>query len=250
MRILLTNDDGIESEGIRALRDILDQDHDVWVFAPDGERSAMSHYITVKGPVRCSRVGPSATACSGSPADCVILSHLGAVPFSPEIVISGINRGPNLGSDIIYSGTAAAARQAALQGTPGIAVSLNAHEDPFHFENAAAFVSEHLAMLVRLWNEHHFININIPNSPIRHDEVEITTPCNRRYTDRLSRFNAPNGDEYFFVDGEPLAGDLLPGTDWHAVHSGVVSISPIFLNPVNHEDDEPYRSALFSRAGA
>ncbi len=248
MRILLTNDDGVFSPGLEALREALVRDHDVWVVAPDGERSAMSHYITVKGPVAVKELSPQVFSCSGSPADCVIVAVLAAMPEVPDMVLSGINIGPNLGTDIIYSGTAAAARQAALMGIAGVALSLDAFSEPLHFEPLAGFVADNLDDLRELWNSHHFVNINAPNSTQPIQEVEITHPCRRTYNDRLHEFQAPRGETYYFMAGNPVDIELEPGTDWYAVSRGALSISPIGLEPVNHKDDEAYRSALFVKS--
>jgi len=130
MNILITNDDGIESEGLKTLARVLSRDHRIMIVAPDGERSGKSHSISLGEPVRMRRMGENALACGGTPADCVLFSILGAVPEKPDIVVSGINRGPNLGTDIIYSGTAAAARQAALMGYAAVAVSVTSFSPP------------------------------------------------------------------------------------------------------------------------
>lgn len=204
----------------------------------------MSNSITISEPIRCTKVGDRIFASSGTPADCVILATLGVVPRPIDVVISGINIGANLGSDIVYSGTAAAARQAAFKQIPGIALSLNSFKEPFYFEPLAEFTANHLAELVSLWNEDHFVNINAPNvSDIL--PARITTPAMRRYEDRLLPFQPPRGGTYYFVDGHPERTELLPGTDWHAVEHGFISISPIMLNPVNHECELAYRRARF-----
>jgi len=245
MRVLLTNDDGVHSPGLEAVRGALQDRHDVWTIAPDSERSAMSHYITVKNPVSCMHVGERIFASSGSPADCVIIGMLGALPQPPELVISGINIGANLGSDIIYSGTCAAARQAAIMGIPGIALSLDAFKEPLHFDPLARFIRENLDELVGLWNGEHFINVNAPNSAELDKRIEITSPSIRIYHDKLARFHSPKGDVYFFMDGGLAETELEPGTDWYAVSHGAISVSPIYLNPVNHSDSAAYHDAGF-----
>jgi 5'-nucleotidase len=245
MRILLTNDDGIDSPGLHAVREALEPTHDTWILAPDGERSAMSHYITIKDPIRCREIGERVLAADGSPADCVILGMAGALPAPPDVVVSGINIGPNLGTDIIYSGTVAAARQAAIMGIPGIALSVDAYRGTLHFEPLAEFIRERIEELVELWNEEHFINVNAPNSPERGKPVEVTSPAVRFYHDKLSEFRTPRGDVYFFMGGYPAEPELVPGTDWHAVHHGAISVTPVMLNPVSHPVAEDYRKALY-----
>jgi 5'-nucleotidase len=249
LRILLTNDDGIESAGLEAMRAALDPEHEVWILAPDGERSAMSHYITVRDPIRCQQLGDRVYATSGSPADCVIVGLLGAVPEKPDIVVSGINIGPNLGTDIIYSGTVAAARQAAFMGVPGIAVSINTYVPPYHLGPLSGFVARNLALLQSLWNPRHLININGPNVDTDDVAVEITRPSWRIYHDQVEEFRSPRGDMYYFLTGHPVDSQMEEGSDWTAVAEGRISVSPVYLNPVDHHEDEAYRNALFERSG-
>jgi 5'-nucleotidase len=247
--VLLTNDDGVDSAGLEALRVALGAEHDVWIIAPDGERSAMSHYITIRDPIRCRKIGERIYSSSGSPADCVIVGLLGGLEVTPDIVVSGINIGHNLGTDIIYSGTVAAARQAAFMGVPGLAVSINTYSPPFHLEPLATFVTRNLAEFKRLWNPRHFININAPNRDIADAPVRVTFPSWILYEDRIERFDSPRGDSYYFLHGRPVEGRIEEGSDWHAVKEGAVSVSPIYLNPVDHHEDESYRDALFLKSG-
>ncbi len=241
MKLLLTNDDGIESPGLDALFDALSVEHEVWILAPDGERSGMSNYVTLHDPLRLRRIDERRAVSSGSPADCVILGLQDALPVKPDAVLSGINMGPNLGSDILFSGTAAAARQAALMGIPGIALSLAGVCAPFHFGPMQAFIRENLAKLAELWTQDHFLNINAPNKPDMNMPVEITTTCVRVYHGGLAQFSSPRGDTYFFVNGEPADSDPVPGTDEYAVARGSISMSAIALYPVTHERADRYK---------
>jgi 5'-nucleotidase len=249
VRILLTNDDGIDSAGLEALRVAL-ADHEVWIIAPDGERSAQSHSITVHDPIRCRELGDTVFSISGTPADCVIVGLLGVMGgVKPDVVVSGINIGPNLGTDIIFSGTVAAARQGAFMGIPGIAVSINSYRPPFHLGPLARFVARHLDELVSLWNPRHLININGPNIDSESLPVEITYPSWRIYHDQLEEFSSPRGERYYFLNGHPIKTPMEKGSDWTAVAEGAVSVSPIYLNPVDHHEDEAYRSADFLLKG-
>ena len=139
MRILLTNDDGIHSEGIRQLEKTLGARHELWLVAPESEKSGGSHSITLKDSIRARCMGEHRFACRGTTADCVIISLLGLIPPKVDMVISGVNHGPNLGTDILFSGTAAGARQGALMGVPSVAISLGAYAPPFDFSGAAEF---------------------------------------------------------------------------------------------------------------
>ena len=243
MRILLTNDDGIKSPGLKALKDSL-KDHDVWMVAPAIEQSGKSHSITFMDPVRFSRLEPQVFSCMGSPADCVMYSVLGAIPEKPDLVISGINIGPNLGTDLIFSGTAAAARQAALMGLPGIAVSTDSFSEPFYFSNTADFIRDNLELLLSLWRPDHFININTPNQPEFPSEVRITEPSRRVYSDKVVRFDAPRGDSYFFLEGSGVSFSGA-NSDSEAIAAGAVSVSPIFLHPQNRDEARAYEKAEF-----
>lgn len=246
MRILLTNDDGIHSKGLQKLKAGLEPDHEVWVVAPDGERSGMSHYLTLKDPVRSRKRGHQAYSTSGSPADCVIVGILGIMPHKPDVVLSGINIGPNLGTDLIYSGTAAAARQASFMGVPGVALSLEGFVEPLYFSPLVDFVAGNLDVLRDLWDEHHFININAPNKPDPSPAVEITRPSKRIYHDMLVNYDSPRGETFYFLEGTPAESAPEEGTDWEALRRGAIAVSPIYLHPVNHLPDDRYRNARFT----
>lgn len=245
MKILLTNDDGIESPGLAAVKDALQEKHEVWVFAPEGERSGMSHSISVSEAVKVRKQGKRAYSCSGSPADCVLFSLLGALPIIPDVIVSGMNIGANLGTDIIYSGTAAAAREAALKGKPGIAISLAERTPPLDFRTGAQFLYDNLELLFSLWTAEHFININIPNGGKAPARIEITHPSTRIYKDRLVHYTAPDGDIYYFLDGSNPEADGEAGSDWHAVSAGNISITPVFLHPIHHQESYAYKHATF-----
>ncbi len=156
MKVLLTNDDGITSSGLKIIEKVLSTKHDVTVVAPDSERSGYSNSLTLGKKLIIEKINSSRYKCNGTPADCIHRTLLGAVHFIPDIVVSGINIGPNLGTDLIYSGTAAGARQAALMGIPGIAVSTAAFSEPYNFETAADFVLKHIEYFASVWNRNCF----------------------------------------------------------------------------------------------
>ncbi len=243
MRILITNDDGIKSPGLEALREAL-SDHDVWVVAPAKQQSGKSHSVTFMEPVCFNKLEEQVYSVEGSPADCVLYSVHGAIPVKPDVVVSGINLGPNLGTDLIYSGTAAAARQAALMGIPGIAVSNNSFTEPLYFKGPAEFIAKNLDLMLSLWHEDHFINVNTPNKPVFPDEVRITLPSRRIYEDKAVKFDSPRGGTYFFLEGSS-AKYSGKNTDSEAIAEGVVSVSPIFIHPKNHDESKAYQNAKF-----
>lgn len=247
MKILLTNDDGIFSDGIAALKQAFEPDHEVWMVAPDTERSGTSHAITLRDAVRMSQVGEREFSCGGTPADCVLYSLLGAVDVEPDVVVSGINHGPNIGTDIIYSGTVAAARQAALMKRPAVAVSLVGMQIPLNFALAADFMARNIELMTSLWLPDHILNVNVPNVFSKRPEIVVTHPARRIYRDRLVDFSAPNGERYFFLQGSLNEAVIEPGSDWDAVKQENISVSPIYLHPLNHSEDEAYHEAVFDR---
>lgn len=243
MRILLTNDDGYTSPGLKALEAAL-QGHELWIVAPERERSGQSHAITIKEPVRFHRVGEQHYFCSGTPADCVMFSLLGVLPERPDLIISGINLGANLGTDIIFSGTAAAARQGALMGVPSVAVSLNSHTPPFHFDPLARFVADNCDNFIDKGGPHHFININAPNETGYRKGFRITWPGRRRYQDSFVDFKAPNGDTYCFLTGR-VQDQLDEGSDVKAVSDGYLSVSPVQVQP-QEASQEVFTTEMFT----
>ncbi len=231
MRLLLTNDDGYDCEGIQYLAEELEKDHEVWVMAPDSERSGTSHAITLKGASKLRKIAERRFTCSGMPADCVILSILGILPFRPDAVISGINRGPNLGTDLVYSGTAAAARQAALYDIPALAVSLAGLEAPFLFREASRFVALNLSKLLNHWKQGIFLNLNIPNSSGTEHRIEMAKLAIRSYSDNLKRFTAPDGSVFCFLADGKIETLHEEGTDHWFVDQGCAALSKVLIRP-------------------
>jgi len=240
MNVLITNDDGIESPGLRALVDVLSIEHDVWVAAPEGERSGSSLAISLHGAVRFRKLDERLFACSGTPADCVLYGCLGAVDCKPDIVLSGINLGPNLGTDIMYSGTVGAARQASLMGIPGVAVSVVGRQAPYYFTAAAEFVRRNLDSFVSLWTEDHLLNINVPNIDAADLPTVVTRPSRRIYRDRLDSFSAPNRDIYYFLHGDAPETIGEHDSDWEAVSAGRISVCPVLVHPGNWTGESVY----------
>lgn len=231
MKILVTNDDGVDAAGIKALVEQLKNEHEVWILAPDRERSGASHSVNLRDPGKIVECGPQEYSCSGTPADCVMMAYLGALPFKPELVIAGINRGPNLGTDILYSGTCAAARQASLYSLPGIAVSCAIRQGPFRYGAAAAFVRKNLKKLVEACLPSAFININAPSTEDQNLEGLWASVSIRHYHDEIRPFKAPDGGIYCFL--EPGLTETIGGefSDEAIVARGLVAISSILIHP-------------------
>ncbi|MDR3168157.1 MAG: 5'/3'-nucleotidase SurE [Treponema sp.] len=235
MEILLTNDDGIGCEGLGKLAGALRSrtNHKVWVLAPEIDRSGVSHGLTILGnPVRFMEVEKDTWSCSGQPVDCVLTGVLGGIPdMNPGIVLSGINRGPNLGTDIIYSGTAAAARQAALMGIPAIAFSLAGHSD-FCWDMAAEYAADHLGEFLDMWEQDTFINVNIPNTSSGPGGIKKTWPALKNYHDRLELIKSEAGVGWCFLRAGDQTVEREDGSDWDTVSRNMVSASPVFIHPV------------------
>jgi 5'-nucleotidase len=238
MNILLTNDDGIGSPGLMDLAGILRsrREHHIFVLAPDRNRSGVSHGLTMlTDPLRLTEIEKDTWSCSGKPADCVLAAVLGEKPCKPDVVVAGINKGANLGSDIIYSGTDAAARQAALMGIPGIALSLAAWEG-CRWEMAAAYAADHLEEFLALWKEDTFINVNIPNTPEGPGGMVHTWPAIKRYHDKVSYIKVPDGREWCFLVSGNSTSDAGAGSDVDAVSRNLVSVSAVCAHPVIRRD--------------
>jgi 5'-nucleotidase len=255
LRVLITNDDGIDSPGIYALVDALMTAHEVVVVAPSGNRSGISHAITSDEAITMERrreAGVLAYACSGTPADCVFL---GAAELSPrpDLVISGINHGPNLADDVNYSGTVAGAVEASLLGIPALAVSLASnHEDPLgrrYWESAAEIVRrcvtqayDHLCDAACYWN------VNVPNLPIdRIAGITVTRLGRKRICGRMVGQEHGGATRYYRAWESPFETDRdTLGTDIGAVHAGYASLTPLLLDRTAESRLEAF-SALTTR---
>jgi 5'-nucleotidase len=239
MRILITNDDGIDSPGLRALADALAPLHEVAVIAPDRNWSISGHNRTMDRPLRVSERqighGYPAYQTDGSPADCVALAVLGFLPEVPELVISGINHGYNLGDDITYSGTVAAAMEGVISGLPSIAMST----DPvptWPIDVAAAFAVRLVDQITkRGMASDILLNVNLPNLPQDQIKgVQITRLGKRIYEDKLIKRTDPRGRTYYWVGGSRVGSKREEGADVTAIEDGYVSITPIHLDLTNH----------------
>lgn len=250
-RILVTNDDGVDSEGIVVLAEALRALGDVTVVAPDSDRSGVSHSISTRHPVTVVERRDRTVrtfACSGTPADCVVLGTYELCGGRPDLVVSGINRGANLADDVNYSGTVAAAVEGILVGVPAIAVSLAAswpERDPEHHWRVAADVACEIARetFERPLPPDTYWNINVPNSA-RIKGIRLTRQGRKRYTDRLAREDAEGGAAYYWVWGKHARrqGD---DTDDAAVFAGYASVTPLRVDRTDESVfTDPARTSL------
>jgi 5'-nucleotidase len=237
--ILVTNDDGVAAPGLLALKNACAEIGDVTVLAPDRNWSASGHVKTMHKPLRVTELtlpdGTTGWSTTGAPSDAVALAFLGIVEEPIDVVVSGVNRGPNLGHDVTYSGTVTAAMEAAIAGVPGIAVSLNSREDN-HLDTAARFA----ALLVRQVLDRGLpdgvlLNVNVPPLPAKEVAgVAVTRMGLRIYRDELIRRLDPRGRPYYWIGGPAPTGVEEEGTDIWAVANNYVSVTPIQLDLTNY----------------
>lgn len=234
MQILVTNDDGIHSPGIAVLAEALRPLGAVVVVAPDRERSAVGHALTLHAPLRAEELQPGVFAVDGTPTDCVNLGIHGLLDGHPDLVVSGINRGGNLGDDITYSGTVSAAMEATLMGVPAIAISLEGErffaED---FAVAAGFARDLARRVTRDGLPRDtFLNVNVPAG--RPQGVRLTRQGKRRYADLVVEKLDPRGRKYYWIGGGEVGFEDEPGTDFHALQLGAISVTPLHLDLTNY----------------
>jgi len=233
--ILVSNDDGIGSTGLRVLAESLRVLGDVVVVAPDRERSAAGHALTLSRPLRVSPVDEGWYSVDGTPTDCVALAVMELLPRRPDLVAAGINHGSNLGDDVTYSGTVSLAMEATLQGIPAFAVSVVGKRD-FDFRAAAMF-SRRLAqeILRRDLPQGTLLNVNVPNLPpegIR--GIAVTRQGRRVYSETVVRKMDPRGKAYYWIGGAEAMWEHPGGTDYEAVTGGWISLTPLHLDLTNH----------------
>lgn len=240
MLILVSNDDGFFTEGIKALSNSLRKLGEVWVVAPDREQSASGHSLTLHRPIRAKPIDrqKNVYAIDGTPTDCVNLAVNRLMPKKPDLVVSGINRGANLGDDVTYSGTVAAALEAALLGVQAIAVSAVPTEmDEYRYEAAA----DYAAYLAKHVQKHRLdpgtiLNVNVPSETEPGERRAVICKMGRRvYDDVLEERIDPRGRPYYWVGGASVKSHLDPDTDCEAAAEKRISVSPISLDMTNYQ---------------
>ena len=229
--ILITNDDGYFSDGISALFKELSRDHDVILIAPDREQSASSHSLTLNRPLRVHKIDKYRYTTDGTPTDCVMLGlHLVFKKRRPDMIISGINHGANMGDDVTYSGTVAAAIEGAIMRIPSIAVSMANYVPETPMERAARFVRKFINSAGKLKIDPSiFLNINLPcDNGEAYKDYEFTSQGFRLYKDVIVRKTDPRGKDYYWIGGRPQ-WKTTEGTDFAAVSRGLISVTPMKL---------------------
>lgn len=235
--ILLSNDDGINSEGLRALAEALLPLGEVVAVAPDREQSASSHALTMHRPLRLKQISQGFFSVDGTPTDCILLAlHRVLAGRKPDLLISGINKGGNLGDDILYSGTVSAAMEGARMGIPSFAVSLVARKE-FNYQAACRF-SKDLASRILGGNHSSclLLNVNIPNlAPDEIRGVRITRQGKRLYNGAVVEKTDPRGQKYYWIGGEEPGHEELRDSDIEAVMQGWISVTPLRLDLTDEE---------------
>ncbi len=235
MRILISNDDGIESEGLTALEEKLRKLGEICTVAPERVQNSMSHALTLHRPLRVTEISPNRFSVDGTPTDCVKLALTGLLPVRPDLVVSGINKGPNMGDDVIYSGTVSAAIEGTLLGIPSMAVSLVAVKD-FAFEPAADFTTKLASrILEKGLPPGTLINVNVPPVPVHELKGwRLTRQGKRHYAENVVERVDPRGKKYYWIGGDDLGFAKEEGTDCMAVHEGFISVTPLHADMTNH----------------
>jgi 5'-nucleotidase len=235
MHILLSNDDGFQSPGIQCLAEALSSRSQVTIVAPDRNRSGASNSLTLEDPIRAQTISPRVVCVDGTPTDCVHLAITGLLEEEPDIVVSGINAGANMGDDVLYSGTVAAAMEGRFLGLPAIAVSL-VGDELRHYETAAQVV---LGLIEDLPSaplpSDTILNINVPDLPYESISGIQTTRLGRRHkSEPVIKAFDPRGREIYWVGPPGEEKEEGPGTDFYAVRNGYVSITPLHVDLTRH----------------
>lgn len=245
MKILVSNDDGYRSPGLCALADALRALGRVIVVAPERDRSGASNSLTLDVPIRAHRVAEDFYRVEGTPTDCVHLAITGLLDEEPDLVVAGINHGPNLGDDVIYSGTVAAATEGRFLGLPAIAVSLGSHE-PKHLETAARVAADLVARLKAEPLEPNIIlNVNVPDLAFEAIRGLAATRLGHRHkAEPVTAACDPRGRPIYWVGPAGPEQDAGPGTDFHAMREGFVSVTPLQVDLTRHSAIAPLEQWL------
>jgi 5'/3'-nucleotidase len=232
--ILVTNDDGYRSDGIIALADALRRIGDVTIVAPVEEASAIGHALTLRRPLRLEKIDDGVYGVDGTPTDCVNIAITQVFKCLPDLIVSGINKGWNLGDDVTYSGTVAGALEGALLGVPGFAVSLRATRGPYDFRHAAqsaAMLAD--ALLQRPLPARTFLNVNVPKGPPK--GLRVTVLARRNHVTSVAERRDPKGRAYFWIEEGQNEWHPHDRSDYQAVLDGYVSVTPVQPDLTAHD---------------
>lgn len=256
MHVLLSNDDGIRAEGLQVLRETLEAARPSWkitTIAPADEQSATSHSLTLSRPLRVDEVRPGHYSVNGTPTDCVLVA-VNAILHDdpPDVIVSGINHGPNMGEDVHYSGTVAAAFEGRLSKLPSVALSLASKNKPYQFDASRMFVHD----ILPRWLEEGLaqdalLNVNIPALPAK--EIRGVIACalgNRRYENTITRKTDPRGRDYYWLGGHAVALDNSHPNDFQLCHEGWITVTPLRVDLTDSERLQRLETELNTRLDA
>ncbi|MCR4626319.1 MAG: 5'/3'-nucleotidase SurE [Treponema sp.] len=240
MLLFLTNDDGFDGEGLKVLAEKLSEKHEVWIIAPDRNRSGVSNHFSMDNKLKLTKLGERFYKYEGYPADCTLLATRGygvVLPRMPDAVVSGINRGANMGTDLVYSGTAAAARQAVINGVPAVAFSVESDDENYYYDNLADFALKNLEKLLSLCDvaprsleqkkRCSFINVNAKSSKDPYKGVKLTDTAFREYNDYIQLEKISENESLCCTIGKKTDTSSINYSDYEAVSEGYISVSKI-----------------------
>ena len=245
MHILLSNDDGYLAPGLRILAKTLSQQHSISVVAPERNRSGASNSLTLERPLRVQQADNGFYYVNGTPTDCVHLAITGLLEAEPDMVVSGINAGANMGDDVLYSGTVAAAMEGRFLGLPAIAVSCNSFT-PEHFETAAVAVADFIDRLAsQPMPQNNILNINVPDVALNQLRgLRATRLGNRHKSEGVIKQADPRGEMMYWVGPPGAAQDAGEGTDFNAVENNYISVTPLQIDLTRYDSLQSLRDWL------
>lgn len=233
--ILVTNDDGFFSRGIQILAENLRELGEVYIVAPDRDRSSVSHALTMHRPLRVDLIKEGCYSVNGTPTDCVVVGVKKILPRQPDLLVSGINKGANLGEDITYSGTVSAAIEGTILGVPSFAISL-VGERPFKYETASYYALKIARFILeKALPSDTLLNVNVPNKALQEIRgIKITKQGKRSYEDSIHEIFSPWGEKQYWIGGGIVSWQKMEGTDIQAIMEGYVSVTPLHIDLTNY----------------
>lgn len=234
--ILVTNDDGFFSKGIHHLAEALKELGEVYIVAPDRDRSAVSHALTMHRPLRVDLIKENCYSVNGTPTDCVVVGVKKLLPREPDLVVSGINKGANLGEDITYSGTVSAAIEATILGVPSFAISL-VGEKPFRYETASYYALKIAKFILEKGlPPDTLLNVNLPNKPLQEIRgIKVTRQGKRSYKNSIHEIFSPWGEKQYWIGGGVVSWQKMDGTDIQAIIESYASVTPLHIDLTNYQ---------------
>ena len=234
--ILVTNDDGFFSKGIQTLAEVLQELGEVYIVAPDRDRSAVSHALTMHRPLKVDLIKEKCFSVNGTPTDCVVVGVKKLLPREPDLLVSGINKGANLGEDVTYSGTVSAAIEGTILNVPSFAISL-VGERPFRYETASHFalIIAKFVLEKKLPTDT-LLNVNVPNKALQEIKgIKITKQGKRSYENSIHEIYSPWGEKQYWIGGGIVSWQKMEGTDIQAIMENYVSVTPLHIDLTNYQ---------------